>query len=129
MDQAQAGRGQYHPRQRMGSGACRSFRSSIQIPFAYAKGTDSDRASEALETQPQTKLHLAHRSGRADNAKAGGRCTGGRNGSARLSEVGVVEGIRSFSPEAQLDALSQTKVARDGQVDSFVARAVQQVAS
>ena len=50
--------------------------------------------------QAQTKLHLAHRVRRGDNAKAGGCRTRGRNGGARLSEVHVIEGIRGLGPEA-----------------------------
>ena len=82
----------------------------------------------ASEAQPHTKLHLAHRVGRGDNAKAGGCRTRGRNGAARLSKVHVIEGIRGLGPEAQLEALAQTKVAREGQIDSLIARPVQKVA-
>src|SRR2546421_4720448 len=80
------------------------------------------------ESQPQAKLHLAHRVRRGDNAKAGGRRTRGRNGVARLSEVHVVEGIRCLSPKAQLDALGQTKVARDGQIHRLITRPIEKIA-
>ncbi|MCU1266951.1 MAG: hypothetical protein JWM21_3269 [Acidobacteria bacterium] len=40
----------------------------------------------------------------------------------------MVEGIRGLGPEAELEALAQTKVAGEGQIDSLITRPIEKVA-
>ena len=79
-----------------------------------------------LERQPQTKLQLAHRGSRRDHAK-GCRRGAGRNRVTRLSEVHHVEGIRTIDPEAQPEALTQTEVPRERQINDLIARSIKEV--